>query len=108
MLALQNSPYAKLARRSLDDDPHFLTRITDMADHRDILCADDVYTRQGILLIGKNALVSSKLREDLFRHKLPMDRLILYQQYCVSEIERHDLDFYPVTGYLFGRVAAPC
>jgi hypothetical protein len=70
MPPLQHSPYEKLARRSLEDDPHFLIRITDKAQHIEVLGVEDVFSRQRALLISKTTLVSSKLRKYLLRHKL--------------------------------------
>jgi HD-GYP domain-containing protein (c-di-GMP phosphodiesterase class II) len=76
-----NTLYENIAHQSIEEDPHYVTAITEMADHKDVIASEDIYTTNGIKLITKNTIIRSSLREGLIKHKLckPIDQSLIVQ-----------------------------
>ena len=64
------------ARKALDEDVHYLTSLTQMADVKQVVAREEVYTANGIKLIDKGVTIGSGLRERLLKHILlkPIDQ----------------------------------
>jgi len=79
MTATQNSSYEDSARQSLENDPHYLTKVIEMADRKKVVSSEDIFSARGVKLVSKNVVISSKLREDLLKHKLlkPIDQSLV-------------------------------
>ena len=87
--------YEDLAHQSIEEDPHYVTSITEMADHKEVISSEDIYTSNGIKLITKNTIIGSSQREGLIKHKLckPIDQSLIVQngvtvESLVKEISR--------------------
>jgi len=70
-----------MAHQSIEEDPHYVTTITEMADHKEVISSEDIYTSNGIKLITKNTIIGSSQREGLIKHKLckPIDQSLIVQ-----------------------------
>lgn len=71
--------YENLARHSFEEDPYYVTSITAMADHKEVVASEDIYAATGHKLVTKSTVINSGLREDLLRHKLlkPIDQSLI-------------------------------
>jgi len=76
-----NSVYEDTAQQSIEEDPHYVTAITEMADHKAVISSEDIYTSNGVKLITKNTTINSSQREGLIKHKLckPIDQSLIVQ-----------------------------
>ena len=68
--------YEDKARQSLEDDIHYLTSLTQMADLHEVVAREEVFSANGTKLIAKGAAIGSGLRERLLKHVLlkPIDQ----------------------------------
>ena len=76
-----NSSYEDTAHQSIEKDPHYVTAITEMADHKEVIASEDIYTSNGVKLITKDTSINSSQREGLIKHKLckPIDKSLIVQ-----------------------------
>lgn len=60
---------------SVQDRPHYLRRVTDMAERCSVVTQDAIYSESGIKLVEKGACIDSRLYDRLVQHKLrePLD-----------------------------------
>ena len=81
MTTAPNTLYEDTAHQSIEEDPHYVTAITEMADHKEVISSEDIYTSNGIKLITKNTIIGSSQREGLIKHKLckPIDQSLIVQ-----------------------------
>ncbi len=70
-----NTDYDDFARRSLAEDPHYLTSVTRMADRTEVHAGEDIYAVGGVKLVAKDTPIGSRWRDSLLSHKLmkPID-----------------------------------
>ena len=68
--------YEEQARKALDEDIHYLTSLTQMADVKEVVAREEVFTASGMKLIDKGVAIGSGLRERLLKHILlkPIDQ----------------------------------
>ena len=94
MTIVQNRLHDGLARQALEDRPHYVTKITDMGEHKDVFSSEDVFTEHGLKLISKNVRITSKLREGLLKHKLlkPLDLLLVVSDGLTPELLAREVD----------------
>ncbi len=94
MTIVQNRLHDGLARQALEDRPHYVTKVTDMAEHKEVLSSEDVLTEHGLKLIGKNVRITSKLREGLLKHKLlkPLDLFLVVSDGLTPELLAREVD----------------
>jgi len=97
-----------LAVQALEERPHYVTRITDMADHKEVVSSDDIFTENGIKLVSKNVRISSKLREGLLRHKLlkPLDLFLVVSDGVTPESLAREVDHLIKTDAKLQRLVA--
>lgn len=71
--------YEDMARHSFEEDPYYMTSITKMADHKEVVASEDIYAVTGHKLVTKSTVIKSELREDLLKHKLlkPIDQSLV-------------------------------
>ena len=76
---LSSRSYEDLARHSLEEDPYYLTSITNMAEQKEVVAAEDIYAVNGHKLIAKSTVIRSGLRDSLLMHKLlkPIDQSLI-------------------------------
>jgi len=91
MPTLSNSDAAlfeKQARRALDVDIHYLTSVTEMADVKEVVAREEVFSANGIKLIDKGMAIGSELREHLLNHILlkPIDQSLAVKDGVCSEL----------------------
>ncbi|RFC33153.1 MAG: hypothetical protein DID91_2727703303 [Candidatus Nitrotoga sp. MKT] len=81
MTIARNTLYEDMAHQSIEEAPHYVTAITDMADHKEVISYEDIYTANGIKLITKNTTIGGSQREGLIKHKLckPIDQSLIVQ-----------------------------
>ena len=60
---------------SVEDRPHYLRIVTDMAERCPVVTQDAIYSESGIKLVEKGARIDSRLYDRLVQHKLrePLD-----------------------------------
>ncbi|OIQ91417.1 cyclic di-GMP phosphodiesterase response regulator RpfG [mine drainage metagenome] len=79
---MPNSPHPEAAqleqqaRKAFEEDPHYLTSVTQMADLKQVVTREAVFAANGIKLIDKGIAIGSGLRERLLKHVLlkPIDQ----------------------------------
>ena len=59
MTVSQNPLGENLAIQAIEDRPHYATKITDMADHKEVVSSEDIFTKDGLKLISKNVRITS-------------------------------------------------
>ncbi|MFZ1546359.1 MAG: HD domain-containing phosphohydrolase [Candidatus Nitrotoga sp.] len=81
MTTAHNTLYEDTAHQSIEEAPHYVTAITEMADHKEVISSEDIYTSNGVKLIAKNTTINSSQREGLIKHKLckPIDQSLIVQ-----------------------------
>ena len=72
----ETTTYERQACKALEEDPHYLTSVTQMADLKEVVTHEAVFTANGIKLIDKGIAIGSGLRERLLKHVLlkPIDQ----------------------------------
>lgn len=60
----------KLARQTLDDESPFLRALTQLADTREIVASEDIYSRNGIKLVNSGTQLAGEFYDRLVAHKL--------------------------------------
>ncbi len=80
--------YENKARQSLEDDIHYLTSLTQMADLHEVVAREEVFTANGTKLIAKGAAIGSGLRERLLKHVLlkPIDQSLAVKDGVTSDM----------------------
>lgn len=60
---------------SVEDRPHYLRIVTDMAERCPVVTQDAIYSESGVKLVEKGARIDSRLYDRLVQHKLrePLD-----------------------------------
>lgn len=66
MNAVSESPNLK----SAEVNPHYLKRVVQLSDHRDVIASEDIYDEHGLKLIAKGSRVDHSTHERLIRFKL--------------------------------------
>jgi len=68
--------YAELARKALEEDPHYVVTVAQMGDVKRIITSEEVFTAKGMKLLDKGVVIDSGLSERLLQHKLlkPIDQ----------------------------------
>lgn len=71
--------YEIVARHSFENDPYYVISITNMAEQKEVIASEDIYTVNGHKLVTKSTVIRSRLREDLLKHKLlkPIDQSLI-------------------------------
>lgn len=75
MTTEKDNRYEDLAHQALEEDTHYLTTVTEMADRKAVVAEENIYATSGTLLLAKGIPLGSNLREHLLKHKLlkPID-----------------------------------
>ena len=72
----EEARYEEQARKTLEEDIHYLTTLTQMADSREVVAREEVFTATGMKLLDRGVAIGSGLRERLLQHVLlkPIDQ----------------------------------
>ncbi len=70
--------YEKEAQKALEEDIHYLTAVTEMADVKEVVAQEAIFSASGAKLIDKGAVIGSGVRERLLKHVLlkPIDKSV--------------------------------
>ncbi|CAH1198684.1 hypothetical protein NTGBS_340005 [Candidatus Nitrotoga sp. BS] len=81
MTTIDKTVYEEIAHQAAEEDSHYVTKVTDMSDHKEVTSSEDIYSASGIKLIKENTIIGSNLREVLIKHKLckPIDQSLTVQ-----------------------------
>lgn len=80
--------YEEQARKALEEDVHYLTSVTQMADVEEVVACEEVFAANGIKLLDKGAAIDSGLRERLLKHVLlkPIDQSLAVKDGVSAEL----------------------
>lgn len=75
MTNIPNASYEDIARKVITEDSRYVSAMTAMGERKQITVREDIYTRDGRVLVAKGSVVTGDLREWLLNHKLlrPID-----------------------------------
>ena len=85
---LEHAQHEHQARKALDADVHYLTSLTQMADVKEVVTREEVFTAKGIKLLDTGVAIGSDLRERLLKHVLrkPIDQSLVIKDGVTAEI----------------------
>ena len=80
--------YEKEAQKALEDDIHYLTAVTQMADVKEVVAQEAIFSANGAKLIDKGAVIGSGVRERLLKHLLlkPIDKSVAVKDGVSAEL----------------------
>jgi len=80
--------YEEQARKALDEDIHYLTSVTQMADVKEVVAREEVFAANGMKLLDKGVAIGSGLRERLLKHVLlkPIDQSLVVKDGVSAEM----------------------
>jgi HD-GYP domain-containing protein (c-di-GMP phosphodiesterase class II) len=78
--------YEDVARHSIEEDPHYVSLVIDMAEQKRVVASEDVYATNGLKLITKNTIIMGGLKDRLLKHKLlkPIDQSLIVENGVTS------------------------
>ncbi len=85
---LDHAQHELQARKALDEDVHYMTSLTQMADVKEVVAREEVFTAKGIKLLDRGVAIGSDLRERLLKHVLlkPIDQSLVIKDGVTADL----------------------
>ena len=105
--AIRKNEHDELAHQAYADTSPFIKSVTELADKREVLASDDIYSSTGIKLVSSGTPLSGKFYDRLVAHKLlkPIEQSLSvadaldsltsdrpYRIACSFAIARHEIE----------------